>query len=317
MDLTDACVLLPAIAERARSVAIDSERRAHRRRPALARARPRAHYLEGSPRISRPLADPRRDQLRLGLVPDAPQAAGRSGYFTVAGRSRSASAPRPWSARSSRDRGREVAAMLGQDPGHELMRLYAGRCETPAASSATAGAGPGRGGGRLGERLAGSLARGMPLSTTAAFFKRAQLVADDLASPAWPASHDLDRLTIFADNLVPHVLRVDGVLRYDPELARTSTPASRFRQGARGARAPRLRRARLRAARRPHGCAAPRSTCSLWNRGQRRPTRRLARHRTRTVLLLSRARLHGRVRVVGEHAVHPQREELRVLGRTR
>ncbi len=31
--------------------------------------------------------------------------------------------------------------------------------------------------------------------------------------------HDLDRLTIFADNLVPHVLRVDGVLRYDPALA--------------------------------------------------------------------------------------------------
>ena len=30
--------------------------------------------------------------------------------------------------------------------------------------------------------------------------------------------HDLDRLTIFADNLVPHVLRVDGVLRYPDEL---------------------------------------------------------------------------------------------------
>ena len=31
--------------------------------------------------------------------------------------------------------------------------------------------------------------------------------------------HDLDELTIFADNLVPHVLRVDGVLAYDEELA--------------------------------------------------------------------------------------------------
>ena len=30
---------------------------------------------------------------------------------------------------------------------------------------------------------------------------------------------DLGRLTIFADNLVPHVLRVDGVLRHDPDLA--------------------------------------------------------------------------------------------------
>jgi hypothetical protein len=30
---------------------------------------------------------------------------------------------------------------------------------------------------------------------------------------------DLGRLTLFADNLVPHVLRVDGVLRYDHGLA--------------------------------------------------------------------------------------------------
>ena len=31
---------------------------------------------------------------------------------------------------------------------------------------------------------------------------------------------DLDRLTAFADNLVPHVLRLDGVLLLDPELER-------------------------------------------------------------------------------------------------
>jgi hypothetical protein len=33
-----------------------------------------------------------------------------------------------------------------------------------------------------------------------------------------PLFHDLDRLTIFADNVVPHVLRVDGLLRYAPDL---------------------------------------------------------------------------------------------------
>jgi hypothetical protein len=53
------------------------------------------------------------------------------------------------------------------------------------------------------------------------FWKRAQLTAADL-SRALPQSlgrfRDLDRLTIFADNLVPHVLRLDGVLAYDPEL---------------------------------------------------------------------------------------------------
>lgn len=53
-------------------------------------------------------------------------------------------------------------------------------------------------------------------------FKRAQIVPAHLAM-AWSgrglgAFDDLDRLTIFADNLVPHVLRIDGVLRFDPAL---------------------------------------------------------------------------------------------------
>lgn len=52
--------------------------------------------------------------------------------------------------------------------------------------------------------------------------KRAQLTAADLAlalgrSPLGRFD-DLDRLAVFADNLVPHVLRVEGVLVYDPEL---------------------------------------------------------------------------------------------------
>jgi hypothetical protein len=53
------------------------------------------------------------------------------------------------------------------------------------------------------------------------FFKRAQLTAADLEL-ALPEDlgrfADLDRLTIFADNLVPHVLRLDGVLRFDTAL---------------------------------------------------------------------------------------------------
>jgi len=54
-------------------------------------------------------------------------------------------------------------------------------------------------------------------------YKRAQLAAADLARAfggTGPGRFtDLDRLTAFADNLVPHVLRVDGVLRYDDDLA--------------------------------------------------------------------------------------------------
>jgi len=57
------------------------------------------------------------------------------------------------------------------------------------------------------------------------FLKRAQITAADLhrafAGRGPGAFDDLDRLTAFADNLVPHVLRVDGVLRVDPELAAT------------------------------------------------------------------------------------------------
>ena len=50
------------------------------------------------------------------------------------------------------------------------------------------------------------------------FLKRAQIAAADLARAGVAAFRDLDRLTMFADNLVPHVLRVDGMLTYDAEL---------------------------------------------------------------------------------------------------
>lgn len=62
---------------------------------------------------------------------------------------------------------------------------------------------------------------GTPFSVP--FYKRAQLAPADLAvafaGRGWGAFEDLGRLTLFADNLVPHVLRVDGVLTYDGDLA--------------------------------------------------------------------------------------------------
>ncbi len=55
-------------------------------------------------------------------------------------------------------------------------------------------------------------------------YKRAQIVAGDLdrafAGSGAGRFDDLDRLTIYADNLVPHVLRLDGVLAFDEELVR-------------------------------------------------------------------------------------------------
>ena len=54
-------------------------------------------------------------------------------------------------------------------------------------------------------------------------YKRAQITAADLAlvfAGQGPGTFsDLDQLTIFADNAVPHVLRTDGILHYDPVLA--------------------------------------------------------------------------------------------------
>ena len=50
-------------------------------------------------------------------------------------------------------------------------------------------------------------------------YKRAQIAGADLHL-AVGGFHDLERLTIFADNLVPHVLHLDGVLAFDEVLGR-------------------------------------------------------------------------------------------------
>jgi hypothetical protein len=54
------------------------------------------------------------------------------------------------------------------------------------------------------------------------FLKRAQLACYDLSLSCPDSEYcrfsDLDCLTIFADNLVPHVLKVDGVLTFDTDL---------------------------------------------------------------------------------------------------
>jgi hypothetical protein len=68
------------------------------------------------------------------------------------------------------------------------------------------------------DELARRLA-GLPFFADTGFYKRAQITANDLQLAGVADFPDIDRLTIFADNLVPHVLRLDGVLVYDDELA--------------------------------------------------------------------------------------------------
>jgi hypothetical protein len=137
----------------------------------------------------------------------------------------------PWSAAElTRIRSMELAQVLGQAPTHELMALYAWaladlgeRVERgfDGAFSHLVDAAEGSATGLV--ELLAPWASFLDVSVyegrSVPFFKRAQLVAADLAHAGLAAFRDLDRLTLFADNLVPHVLRVDGVLRYDDALA--------------------------------------------------------------------------------------------------
>jgi hypothetical protein len=115
------------------------------------------------------------------------------------------------------------------------------------------------------------------------FYKRAQIVPNDLALAGVAAFDDLDRLTSFADNLVPHVLRVDGVLRYDEALAARIDAEELLPPG---------REEREIRACAVHACeliagelgVPPRVLDTwLWNRGQAPRYKALPRHRTRTV----------------------------------
>ena len=67
----------------------------------------------------------------------------------------------------------------------------------------------------------------MPFFADHGFYKRAQIAANDLQLAQVVDFPDVDRLTIFADNLVPHVLRLDGVLIYDDALAHAVDTAAR------------------------------------------------------------------------------------------
>jgi hypothetical protein len=74
-------------------------------------------------------------------------------------------------------------------------------------------------------------------------YKRAQLAAADLLRAGVADLPGVDRLTAFADNLVPHVLRVDGILQLDPNLTSRIEAEELLEHGLpRGGGATRLRR---------------------------------------------------------------------------
>jgi hypothetical protein len=245
------------------------------------------HFLEGSPEeVAHYLLVLDSINFGSGWFPTLCKRPGLSGYFTVASSLtdfwRSSGG---WPTAELRAlRAEDVALVLGQDAGHELMALYAealrdlGRFLGERRSIDVV-----REAGRSAERLATMLATGMPFFDDVGFWKRAQITANDLALAGVAEFDDLDRLTIFADNLVPHVLRVDGVLVYEPALAARIDAGELLEPGGeeREIRACAVHACELIAER----LAVPPRLLdvALWNRGQAPRYKAVPRHRTRTV----------------------------------
>lgn len=248
---------------------------------------PERHYLEGSREdVAAYLLALDAINFGSGWFPTLRKRPGCSGYYTVAW----ALADHwrengPWSPADLRALdGERVALVLGQDPGHELMDLYAVALRDLGAFLGDRGALDAvEAAGGSAERLAELLAHAMPFFDDTGFWKRAQITANDLALADIAEFGDLDRLTIFADNLVPHVLRVDGVLRYAPALAARIDSGDLLPPGEqeREIRGCAVHACELIAER--LGVPPRHLDVMLWNRGQGERYKALPRHRTRTV----------------------------------
>ncbi len=165
-----------------------------------------------------------------GWWPTIRKRPGHSGYATMAAgvEDRFAGAG-PWSpAELVATDADAIAAVLGQDPEHPLMGQFAAALRDVGEHLLSE-----HGGRYLGvvesadsiPTLAGIFAAWESFADASEyegrripFFKRAQLAAADLHRADVADLPGIERLTAFADNLVPHVLRVDGVLRLAPDL---------------------------------------------------------------------------------------------------
>jgi len=233
-----------------------------------------------------------------GWFPTLRKRGGRSGYYTVAtGVRERFTGAGPWDAEElERITASEIAGVLGQDPAHELMALFArslndlGRhvaCDYGGEFHAVV---DGAGGSAV--ALASELAGWECFADVSSydgfavpFLKRAQIAAADLADAGVADWRDRDRLTMFADNLVPHVLRLDGVLHFAPGLVARIDRGELIAHGSPEEveiRACALHAVELIVAAHPGGttCAADVDRL-LWNRGGGPIYKSAPRHRTR------------------------------------
>ncbi|MCP4242838.1 MAG: hypothetical protein GY772_19975 [bacterium] len=244
-----------------------------------------------------------------GWFPELRKRPGRSGYFSIATGLRErfeAAGPLPAAALVDTN-SEDCAEMFGQrgagEGAAELMELfaralrelgawllarYAGRFEGPVEAAGGSAA-----------RLVEALAE-MPLYRDVSryqgfevpFFKRAQITASDLATAFGARGYgrfdDLRHLTIFADNLVPHVLRCEGVLVYATELAERVDAGELLPHGSpeeveiRGLAVHAVERCVEQCWRLGAEATARHLDSVLWSRGQRPEMKARPRHRTRS-----------------------------------
>jgi hypothetical protein len=272
-----------AIAAGATHVSIDLARRGEIKAGPPPELDPEKHYLEGSREdVAAYLLTLDAINFGSGWFPTLRKRPGCSGYYTIswalADRFRSRG---PWSNDELRSLDSdELADVLGQERGHELIALYATALHHLGewlGDRTALDAIPGSA-----DALSESL-REMPFFDDLGFWKRAQITANDLHLAGIAEFEDIDRLTIFADNLVPHVLRVDGVLRYDDELAARIDAGELLEPGGeeREIRGCAVHACELIAA--ELGIPARDLDVMLWNRGQGERYKSRPRHRTRTV----------------------------------
>jgi hypothetical protein len=211
-----------AVVARAEWVRIDDE--ALRRIPAgePPRLDPASHFLDGPPEaVAAYVLALDAVNFGSGWFAELEQRPGGYGYETVASALTTWFDEEPVSAAALRGvEHAEVADRFALAPEHELaahftaaLRELGGFLDRRGALDVIAEA------NGSAERLAAMLSAGMPRWRDP-LAKRAQLAASDLALARAAQFGDLDALTIFADNLIPHVLRRDGALVLDPALER-------------------------------------------------------------------------------------------------
>jgi hypothetical protein len=228
-----------------------------------------------------------------GWFPTLRKAPGMSGFRTVEAGLR---ANGPWTADALASMTRaEIAAAVGQDPEHDLIGHFAVHLRELGRRVRDEHGGSFLALARTGEGSAVTLAARLASWPTwhdvspydgenVPFFKRAQIAAADVALAGIAPADDLDRLTVFADNLVPHVLRIDGVLEFEPDLVARIESEQLIEHDAPEEveiRACALHACELLVA--AHGSTTAAAVDNvLWHRGGRPRYKAVPRHRART-----------------------------------